>query len=538
LWDEVVESNPHTRWQNKVKQCFGLIQDKLMKLEKRIDRPGKSVSPQISKNLERQLQEKILLIDSFQTTVESLQLTVSNLTNRLEVLEGSSRSVVSNRSRETNPRVQPPSARPEARPEISLKETQEDPILAELLGDRVEKPAEDEPKKRPSMTAQTSTELLDQLDGPETLELRLQQKRKRVSLDDSSRKKARPNSPPAPRTNPRDNRQPSPAPVAPEEPAEPQQTASTPLHLTQNSDDENADLFQQMIVFANTGAFHLHYIDLCREITTLVREEKYKEAIAKYKPLVEAASMLDAESADFDFKKWLATQYINCAIAYGKMKLYQEAIELAQKARLLHPTWYKTYSTEASILYKDGNYQASETSFKKGIEVCEGNGRQKLIQKFKGIRDTLARKRKESIISSPGGRDFRTPTTPAPKRLPKKSKVSPEEKKGKLISLSPQSSRQRVAHWTVDKLKKCLRHNDQKVGGKKEELVARLVDCITNGSIPRCPNCAKVDRKTFLRKKNGMWLCPGGFDISTRQKIDCDFYEAEVERSNFYMPPD
>jgi len=239
-----------------------------------------------------------------------------------------------------------------------------------------------------------------QLDEPETLQVREQQKRKRVFLDDYSRKKARPNAPPALRPNPRDNRHPAPA--TPEEPAEPQQPASTAFHLTQNCEDVNAE---QNIVFFDTEALHLHYIELSREMTKLVRDQKYKEAITRYKPLVNAASMLDADSADFDFKYWLATQYINCAIAYGKIQLYEQAIALAQKARLLHPTWYKTYSTEASILYKDGNHQAWESAFKKGIEVCEGNDRQKLIQKLKAIRDTCARRRMKA--SGSGGKPGR-----------------------------------------------------------------------------------------------------------------------------------
>jgi len=528
VWSEVENSNPMSIWQNKIKGAIVILENKLKKLEN-------------NEALQQRLQAAERKVDQYQTVVENLQVTVSNLTNRVSLLEGQVQSL----THADPPNVRPKNAASESAIPKSLpkrSETQDDPILADLLG--VQESLEEQ--QRPSLREQTSSEgLLHQLDGAETLEKRLQQKRKRKSME-APRKKAKPNTPAAPRTNPRpsakssDNTSKISAPSS--------SKISAPLLLTQNSlEPENPrGKKDQVLVFADAEAFRLYFNDSVKDLTELVRKEKFNEAIEGYKPFMQAAELLTIDHTDSEFTKWMAVQYINCAIACGKTNKLRDAVRMAHKARICAPWWYKTFSTEGSILYKQGNFDQSEVVFKEGIKVVQGAGRQKLINKYRTIKGAESKKRKESIISSPG-REFRSPTTPASRKVSKRQKKGSSQDRaaqdrGRIVQadsqLSQGTSKSILADYSVEKLKDILRFNDCKITGVKRDLVERVTDFVHHGIIPRCPNCKArgVKKGSFLKKMAGGWACPGNYDPVRRTKIPCDFYEIQIKRPALRMP--
>ena len=58
-------------------------------------------------------------------------------------------------------------------------------------------------------------------------------------------------------------------------------------------------------------------------------------------------------------------------------------------------------------------------------------------------------------------------------------------------------------------LKALLRKNDQLVTGTRAELVARVIDRVTHGNLPRCPQCFLGRMKM---QQDGTMACPGGYD--------------------------
>jgi len=541
VWSEVENSNPMSIWQNKIKNAIVILENKLKKMEN-------------NEALQQRVQDAERKVSQYQTVVENLQVTVSNLTNRVNMLEGQVQSL----THADPPNVRPnnhasepaiPKSLPKSPPKRS--ETQDDPILADLLGvdkepslEQQERPSLEQ-QERPSLREQTSSEgLLQQLDGAETLEKRLQQKRKRNSME-APRKKSKPNTPAPPRTNPRPSAKSSDNVSKISAPAS--SKISAPLLLTQNSvEPENPrGNHDQVLVFADAEAFRLHFNEPVKELTELVRKEKYREAIEGYQPFMKAAELLTVDNEDDEFKKWVAVQYVNNAIALGKTSKLKDAVRLAHKARMLAPWWYKTFSTEASILFKQGKFDQSELVFKEGIQVVQGSGRQRLINKYRSIKDARSRKRKESIISSPG-REFRTPAAPASKKVVKRQKGSSQdrvpEERGRIIradsQLSQGTSKSIIATWNCQKLQNILRFNNCRTGGKKQELVDRLTDAIHHGVIPRCPTCATrgLQNPPVLREASGGWVCPGWFDPVRRTKMTCNFYETEITRAPLRMP--
>jgi hypothetical protein len=61
---------------------------------------------------------------------------------------------------------------------------------------------------------------------------------------------------------------------------------------------------------------------------------------------------------------------------------------------------------------------------------------------------------------------------------------------------------------TVADLKAMLKRNDQITTGDKAKLVKRIIECVKNGNLPRCPECGLGRMK--LRSYG--FSCPGGYD--------------------------
>lgn len=57
-------------------------------------------------------------------------------------------------------------------------------------------------------------------------------------------------------------------------------------------------------------------------------------------------------------------------------------------------------------------------------------------------------------------------------------------------------------------LKALLKRNEQITTGDKAKLVKRVIDCVKNGNLPRCPECGLGRMK--LRSYG--FSCPGGYD--------------------------
>ena len=71
---------------------------------------------------------------------------------------------------------------------------------------------------------------------------------------------------------------------------------------------------------------------------------------------------------------------------------------------------------------------------------------------------------------------------------------------------------------TIPELRVLLRNNDQITTGAKAKLVKRVLDCIKNGALPRCPTCGLGRLK--VSKYYG-FRCPGGYDDD--EYIFCSF---------------
>jgi hypothetical protein len=80
---------------------------------------------------------------------------------------------------------------------------------------------------------------------------------------------------------------------------------------------------------------------------------------------------------------------------------------------------------------------------------------------------------------------------------------------------------------TLPELKQMLKKNDQITTGTKPKLVKRILDCVTNGALPRCPSCG-LGRLKF--SKGAGFRCPGGYDDD--EYVYCGYTAAlgEIER--------
>jgi len=80
-------------------------------------------------------------------------------------------------------------------------------------------------------------------------------------------------------------------------------------------------------------------------------------------------------------------------------------------------------------------------------------------------------------------------------------------------------------------LKALLRQNDQKIGGKKPELVDRIADAKVLGKIPRCPNCSG-GRPTF-NHSTGIYHCVGFQDDDKFRWCQKKFTMSEITRESW-----
>jgi hypothetical protein len=62
---------------------------------------------------------------------------------------------------------------------------------------------------------------------------------------------------------------------------------------------------------------------------------------------------------------------------------------------------------------------------------------------------------------------------------------------------------------TLPELKAMLKRNDQITTGTKTKLIKRVIECVTHGTLPRCPECGLG--RLRLNRYYG-FSCPGGFD--------------------------
>ena len=86
--------------------------------------------------------------------------------------------------------------------------------------------------------------------------------------------------------------------------------------------------------------------------------------------------------------------------------------------------------------------------------------------------------------------DIRPPTTPAPRR--RRCVVTPE-----LLA--------ELHAMALNDLKVLLHINHQVASGPKAEVVARIVECLEYGRLPRCPKC----HRSTLKQDAGLFRCPG-----------------------------
>merc|ERR1712173_355920 len=106
--------------------------------------------------------------------------------------------------------------------------------------------------------------------------------------------------------------------------------------------------------------------------------------------------------------------------------------------------------------------------------------------------------------------------------------TSPAKRQKLSLSERENALRMKLCGKTVSELQVMLEMNEQKKGGKKEEVLERVIDGIINGAIPKCPKCAKEGRgnKSFLKydAETGFYQCSGGFDVRLNKRMPCDFY--------------
>ena len=113
------------------------------------------------------------------------------------------------------------------------------------------------------------------------------------------------------------------------------------------------------------------------------------------------------------------------------------------------------------------------------------------------------------------------PAAPAPAAKPAKA-----AKPGKTPSLNNQRKALLDAK-TIPELRVMLKRNDQITTGDKAKLVKRILDCVANGALPRCPSCGLGRLKA---SKYSGFRCPGGYDDD--EYVFCGFTAniGEIER--------
>ncbi|HEY5927565.1 MAG TPA: hypothetical protein VIV11_38035 [Kofleriaceae bacterium] len=110
--------------------------------------------------------------------------------------------------------------------------------------------------------------------------------------------------------------------------------------------------------------------------------------------------------------------------------------------------------------------------------------------------------------------------------------AAPAAPKGKAAKAAktPSLTNQRKAALdakTIPDLRSMLKKNDQITTGTKGKLVKRILDCVANGALPRCPSCGLGRLKA---SKYSGFRCPGGYDDD--EYVFCGFTAnvGEIER--------
>ena len=98
---------------------------------------------------------------------------------------------------------------------------------------------------------------------------------------------------------------------------------------------------------------------------------------------------------------------------------------------------------------------------------------------------------------------------------------------GAAIDGTQRALRASLGAMKVPELKERLRANDQIVTGSKSELIDRVADGITNGALPRCPQCGLGRLRV---SKWGGYYCPGGYDDDEYEDCRYKVREDELER--------
>jgi len=94
-------------------------------------------------------------------------------------------------------------------------------------------------------------------------------------------------------------------------------------------------------------------------------------------------------------------------------------------------------------------------------------------------------------------------------------------------SMSELDAYERYGKLKADDLKDILRWNDQKLAGKKETLVLKVMDCAMHGRLSRCNDCGgKVELKTMDEKGEQLeepyvHYCKGNFNEDVQAFVQC-----------------
>jgi len=94
------------------------------------------------------------------------------------------------------------------------------------------------------------------------------------------------------------------------------------------------------------------------------------------------------------------------------------------------------------------------------------------------------------------------------------------------IATVDQATIDHVEGLKAPELKDALRANDQLLGGNKQELVNRVLECLEYGCLPRCPTCARGR----LKVKGGGYQCPGAMDDDVFMRCGATFTHADAPR--------
>ncbi|KAL0225336.1 hypothetical protein RCL1_003248 [Eukaryota sp. TZLM3-RCL] len=162
------------------------------------------------------------------------------------------------------------------------------------------------------------------------------------------------------------------------------------------------------------------------------------------------------------------------------------------------------------------------------IDSCPADAVQNPSEYFRGF-DDLDASQKESLIAHMDA--VKKEVTSAPRgSKPEAREDMPPHKEASEAMISHLSKR------TVDKLKSELKANEQTSSGKKDELVQKVAEGRTNGTIPGCPVCGGGKLK-FLANKN-VYYCPGYMDAENFVSCGENFEWNQIQRKDWEWPAD